>query len=252
MKNTTTLPATLARELRLADGDVLLVDKPKGWTSFDVVHKVRRLFRLKKAGHAGTLDPLATGLLIVCTGRMTREIERFMATEKEYLVTMRLGARTPSFDAESAVCETRSTDDITGDRVRTALAGFVGTYRQVPPMWSAVKVKGQRLYRYAQRGQEVQRPVREVTIQAITPVRVAVPEVEMTVVCSKGTYIRSLVDDIGASLGCGAFVSALRRTRIGPYLVDDAATIEDLVRYAQEADLPAPSGPAGRAGAQAV
>ncbi len=245
MKNATTLPATLARELRLAEGDVLLIDKPKGWTSFDVVHKVRRLFRLKKAGHAGTLDPLATGLLIVCTGRMTREIERFMGAEKEYRVTMRLGARTPSFDAETAVCETRSTDDITEDRVRTTLAGFLGTCRQVPPMWSAVKVKGQRLYRYAQRGLVVQRPAREVTIHAITATRIAVPEVEMTVVCSKGTYIRSLVDDLGTALGCGAYVAALRRTRIGPYAVEDAATIEDLLRYAQET-------PQGQADARAV
>ncbi|HEX9006302.1 MAG TPA: tRNA pseudouridine(55) synthase TruB [Bacteroidota bacterium] len=237
MKNATTLPATLARELHLADGDVLLIDKPKGWTSFDVVHRVRRLFRVKKAGHAGTLDPLATGLLIVCTGRMTRETGRFMAAEKEYLVGMRLGARTPSFDAETPVCETRSTDDVTDDRIRAALAGFLGTRRQVPPMWSAVKVHGERLYRYAQRGQEVPRPAREVTIQAIIPVRIAIPDVEMTVVCSKGTYIRSLVDDIGGALGCGAFVSALRRTRIGAYAVEDAATMEDLVRYAQEAGV---------------
>ena len=214
---------------------MLLVDKPRGWTSFDVVHRVRRLLQVKKAGHAGTLDPLATGLLIVCTGKRTREIERFMGLDKEYDVTLLLGARTASFDAETPVVETRPTDGITREQVEQTLAGFTGAQRQVPPMWSAVKVKGRRLYKYAQRGEEIERPAREVFIHAIRPVRIAVPEVVMTVVCSKGTYIRTLADDIGRALGCGAYVTALRRTRIGPYAVSRAATIDDLMRHVREA-----------------
>jgi tRNA pseudouridine55 synthase len=230
------MAATLAHEPGPSGGFMLLVDKPMGWTSFDVIHKIRRLFHVKKAGHAGTLDPLATGLLIVCTGPMTREIGRFMGAEKEYEVTMLLGSRTPSFDAETPVTETRPTGSLTETGVREALSGFVGPQRQIPPMWSAVKVGGKRLYRYAKRGIEVERSPREVTIHAITPVRIDIPEVTMSVVCSKGTYIRTLVDDCGQLLGCGAYVSSLRRTRIGPYRIEEASTIDDLVAIAQALD----------------
>jgi tRNA pseudouridine55 synthase len=214
---------------------VLLVDKPLGWTSFDVVRTVRRALQVKKAGHAGTLDPLATGLLIVCTGRMTREIGRFMGAEKEYEVTALLGSRTPSFDAETAVTETRSTADLTEERVREALARFAGPQQQTPPMWSAVKVRGRRLYRYARRGEVVERRPREIVIHRLTATRVAIPELALTVVCSRGTYIRTLVDDIGTALGCGAYVTSLRRTRIGGYSVGEATTVDDLVLYAQGA-----------------
>jgi tRNA pseudouridine55 synthase len=219
------------RDLNLAEGEMLLVDKPQGWTSFDVVNKIRSLFHVRKVGHAGTLDPMATGLLVICSGRRTKELDRFMGLEKEYDGEMILGARTPSFDAETPVIERRSTEDITEEGIRTALAEFVGQQMQIPPMWSAVKVDGRRLYEYARKGKEVVRSPREVTITSITSVKITIPAVAFTVVCSKGTYIRTLVEDVGQRLGCGAYLSALRRTRIGPYSVADALTIEDLVRH---------------------
>jgi len=219
------------RELHLAEGEMLLVDKPQGWTSFDVVNKIRSLFHVRRIGHAGTLDPMATGLLIVCSGRKTKELSQFVGLEKEYEGEMILGARTPSFDAETPVSERRSTEGVTEERVRSVLREFVGQQTQIPPMWSAVKVQGRRLYEYARKGVEVGRSPREVFITSITPGRIAVPTVAFTVVCSKGTYIRALVDDAGQRLGCGAYLSALRRTRIGPYRVTDALAIEDLIRY---------------------
>lgn len=215
---------------------MLLIDKPRGWTSFDVVHAVRRVMGVRKAGHAGTLDPLATGLLIVCTGRMTKQIDRYMAEEKEYRTTMFLGARTPSGDEETPVCETGSVEGVTGEQIAEILQSFVGKQAQVPPMHSAVKVKGRRLYKYAKKGIEVERPAREITIRSITPLRISVPEVEIAVVCSKGTYIRTLVDDIGKRLGCGAYVRALRRTRIGSFRVEHAVTMDGLGRLAAERD----------------
>jgi tRNA pseudouridine55 synthase len=221
----------LSRELRFADGELLLVRKPAGWTSFDVVHKISRMFGIKKVGHAGTLDPLATGLLIVCTGKKTKSIGEFVGLEKEYDAEMTLGGRTESYDAATPVLETRSTDGIDEDRVRTVLAEFAGPRLQVPPMWSAVSVKGKRLYRYAREGVEVKRHPREIMIHSIVPILVRVPVVRFSVTCSKGTYVRSLVHDIGERLGCGAYLSALERTRIGPYRLADAVTIEELTAY---------------------
>jgi tRNA pseudouridine55 synthase len=213
-----------------AEGTLLMVRKPKQWTSFDVVREVRRILGAKKAGHAGTLDPLATGLLIVGTGRRTRELGRFQDLEKEYQVVMVLGARTSSFDAETAVTERFSLDGITEDVIRTTIGGFVGEQRQVPPMYSAVKVQGRRLYKYARRGVEVERPPRPVFVRSIGVTALQLPRVSMTVVCSKGTYVRTLVDDIGLKLGCGAYVEALERTRIGGFRLEDAWSIEDLHR----------------------
>jgi len=220
---------TLNREPDVDSGRVLLLNKPRGWTSFDVVARVRHILGIKKIGHTGTLDPLATGLLVLCTGRMTREIERFTGLEKEYRVRMMLGARTPSFDAESAVSVVGSLDGITEERVREALAGFTGYQTQIPPMWSAVKVKGRRLYKYARKGIEVERKPREVFIRSIVLDEYSLPEAEFTVVCSKGTYIRTLVDDAGMRLGCGAYVTMLERTRIGEFRLEDAVSIEELV-----------------------
>jgi len=223
-----TRPETPPPDLRHDGGEVLLVDKPKGWTSFDVVHKVKHLLRARKVGHAGTLDPSATGLLILCTGRRTREMSAFTGLEKEYEAEIVLGSRTASFDAETPVIEKRPTDGITADRVREVLQGFTGTQLQVPPMWSAAKVGGRRLYEYARRGVEVERAAREIEIRAIIPTEIAIPIVRFTVVCSKGTYIRSLAEDIGSRLGCGAYLMNLRRTRIGEYHVRDAWTLVDL------------------------
>ena len=209
---------------------MLLVDKPAGWTSFDVANKVRHLFGVRKVGHAGTLDPNATGLLILCTGAKTREISTYAGLEKEYEGTMLLGQRTASFDAEMPVLESRPLDGVTEDSVRAAAAAFVGVISQVPPMWSAVKVGGKPLYAYARKGQTVDRRPREVTIHSLQVQQVRLPEVDFTVVCSKGTYVRSLVEDLGLGLGCGAHLVRLRRTRIGPYRVSDAWTVDELVR----------------------
>lgn len=215
-------------------GELLLVDKPAGWTSFDVVNKLRRAYGGLKMGHAGTLDPIATGLLIICTGRKRKEIEQFMGLDKEYVATMRLGIETASYDTETPVRRERPTDGIGEDAIRTVAAGFTGPQLQLPPMWSAVKKDGRRLYELARKGIEVERAPREVRIDSLTVDRVAMPDVVMTVRCSKGTYIRTLVYDMGERLGCGGTMTALRRTKIGPYRIEDARPVEELVARAQE------------------
>jgi len=216
-------------EISAADGELLLIDKPKGWTSFDVVKKIRHLTHGRRTGHAGTLDPMATGLLLICTGKKTREIQQFVGLDKEYEAEMELGASTASYDAETPIERRRSLEGISEEQVRQVMREFMGLQRQLPPMWSAAKVKGRRLYQYARKGIEVPRQHREVMITAIIPTMIAIPRVAFNVTCSKGTYIRSLVNDIGERLGCGAFLTSLRRTRIGPYLLCDAMTIERLV-----------------------
>jgi tRNA pseudouridine55 synthase len=221
----------LSRELHLAEGEVFLVHKPKHWTSFDVVAKMRSIFHFEKIGHAGSLDPLATGLMIVCTGKMTKEIEQFVGLEKEYVATIRLGGRTPSFDSETEVIEHCSVDDVTADAVVAALGEFVGNQIQLPPMWSAAKIDGKRLYKYARKGRLVDRKSREVIISSITPIEIQIPDVTCNIVCSKGTYIRTLADDIGQRLGCGAYLTALERRRIGGFRMEDAHSIDDLVEY---------------------
>jgi tRNA pseudouridine55 synthase len=221
----------LSRELHLADGEIFLIRKPKHWTSFDVVAKMRSVFHFEKIGHAGSLDPLATGLMIVCTGKMTKEIEQFVGLEKEYVATIRLGGRTPSFDAETEVIERCTVDDVTADAVVAALDEFVGNQIQVPPMWSAAKVGGKRLYKYARKGRLVDRRSREVFISSIAPIEIRIPDVTFNVVCSKGTYIRTLADDIGQRLGCNAYLTALERRRIGNFRIEDAYSIDDLVQY---------------------
>jgi len=217
------------------DGAVLLLDKPARWTSFDVVKKVRSVTGVRKVGHAGTLDPMATGLLIICTGRRTRDVKTFMGMDKEYEAELTLGARTASFDAETPVQEHKGAEGITEEQVREVVASFVGTQEQTPPMWSALKVNGRRLYTLARRGKTVERKPRTVTIHRIEVTAFEPPRVRCTVACSKGTYVRALAEDIGLRLGCGAYLSRLRRTRIGPYRVDDAVTIEQLVGRAEEA-----------------
>ncbi len=221
----------LDRQFSLAEGEMFLVRKPSGWTSFDVVAKMRSIFHFEKIGHAGSLDPLATGLMIVCTGKMTKEIDKFVGLEKEYAATITLGGRTESFDSETEVIEARSLEGISADAVVSTLRTFVGPQIQVPPMWSAAKVGGKRLYKYARKGRVVDRKPREVFITSITPEEICLPDVNINVVCSKGTYIRTLADDIGQRLGCGAYLSSLERRRIGEYRLEDARTIEDLVQF---------------------
>jgi tRNA pseudouridine55 synthase len=224
-----TLPKN--KEFKFAEGELLLVNKPYQWTSFDVVGKLRNSFKpLKlKVGHAGTLDPLATGLLIICTGKMTKQIDTFQAEEKEYTGTLVLGATTPSYDMETAVEQTFDTSNLTDDQIHNACVQFTGDIQQYPPAHSAIKIDGERLYEKARRGEEVELRLRNVTISAFEITRIELPEVDFRVVCSKGTYIRSLVNDFGKALNNGAYLSKLTRTRSGNFKLDDAWEVSDLV-----------------------
>jgi len=219
-----------------AEGQLLLVNKPYKWTSFDVVGKLRNAFKpLKlKVGHAGTLDPLATGLLIICTGKMTKQIDNFQAEEKEYTGTMVLGSVTPTYDLESEPEQLYSVDQITSEQIYAACQQFIGDIQQYPPAHSAVKVDGERLYEKARRGEEVELRLRNVTITEFEITRVELPEVDFRVVCSKGTYIRSLVNDFGKTLNNGAYLSRLRRTRSGSFVIGDAWEVMELVNTIRE------------------
>lgn len=214
-----------------AEGQLLLVNKPYNWTSFDVVGKLRNAFKpLKlKVGHAGTLDPLATGLLIICTGKMTKQIDTFQAQEKEYTGTMILGETTPSYDMETEADQKFDISGITEEQIRAACGRFIGDIQQYPPAHSAIKIDGERLYEKARRGEEVERRLRSVTINEFEITGIALPEVNFRVVCSKGTYIRSLVHDFGQALNNGAYLSKLRRTRSGDYKIEDAWEVMELV-----------------------
>jgi tRNA pseudouridine55 synthase len=216
------------------EGKLILIDKPYEWTSFDVVRKIRYLVKTKKVGHAGTLDPLATGLLIVCTGRFTKKINEYMAREKEYTGIITLGAVTPTYDLESEPRDFQSYAEITQEQLEIATQQFTGNIMQVPPIHSAIKKEGKRVYELARRGEEVQLDPRPVTISAFEIVKAELPEVHFRVVCSTGTYIRSLANDFGAALGCGGYLSRLCRTRIGEFLLSDASTIEDFEKKIRE------------------
>lgn len=213
---------------RHEEGEILLVDKPLNWTSFDVIHRLRRLFGIEKAGHAGTLDPKATGLLIVCTGKQTKNIGQFADLDKEYVGTFELGIRTPSYDLETEICERTDCSSITLAGLESVVNQFVGRQLQTPPMYSAVKHLGKPLYKYARKGETFARKAKEIEVHELSVVAFAPPAVDFRVVCSKGTYVRTLVNDIGNALGCGAVLTSLRRTRIGTYRVEDALTIEQL------------------------
>ncbi len=208
------------------EGRVLLIDKPRDWTSFDVVRKIRSLIRIKKVGHAGTLDPLATGLLIICTGKFTKKINEYMAREKEYTGTFTLGATTPTYDLESIPENKKSIDHLTSEQIKAATTEFIGIISQIPPIHSAIKQGGVRVYELAREGKEVKMEPRNVTILAFEITGINLPVVGFRVVCSTGTYIRSLAFDFGNKLGCGAYLSSLCRTRIGEYQLEKADSIE--------------------------
>lgn len=216
-----------------AEGELLLINKPYKWTSFDVVGKIRNSLKPKKlkVGHAGTLDPLATGLLIICTGKLTKKIDTFQAEEKEYTGTLVLGASTPSFDLETEIDVRLPIDDLTSDLIYAATGPFIGEIEQYPPAHSAVKVNGERLYVKARLGEEVELRKRQVTVSEFEITRIELPEVDFRVVCSKGTYIRSLVSDFGKQLNNAAFLSKLTRTRSGGFLLSNAFEVADLVHY---------------------
>ncbi len=213
------------------DGQILLFDKPLGWTSFQLVNKVRWLIRQSckikkiKVGHAGTLDPLASGLLIICTGKFTKRIEEFQGQEKEYTGTFTLGGTTPSYDLETEIDQTFDVAHISEEDINKATKGFLGEISQVPPVFSALKKDGKRLYEYARNGEDVEIPSRKVTISAFEITNIEMPKVEFRVACSKGTYIRSLAHDFGKALNSGAHLSSLRRTKIGTFNVDDSLDI---------------------------
>jgi tRNA pseudouridine55 synthase len=224
-------PVTMTSDVHSLDfekGEVLLVDKPLNWTSFDVVHRVRDLFHVKKVGHAGTLDPKATGLLILCTGKKTKEIDTFTGQEKEYEGIMQLGATTVSFDSETPEQDQKDFLRIDEKQILDVFSTFVGVQLQVPPMYSAVKYGGKPLYKYARKGRSLERQPREITISEFTLIKMDLPLVYFRVVCSKGTYIRSVVDECGKKLLCGAYLKELRRTRIGSLSLQQALQIEDL------------------------
>ena len=210
------------------DGQVLLIDKPLEWTSFDAVNKIKwaikRRFGLKKikVGHAGTLDPLATGLLIICTGKATKSIQDIQSLPKEYVGTFTLGATTPSYDLETEIDQVFDLEGIDDSGIIKAATSFIGIIEQTPPVYSAVRKDGKRLYEYARSGKEVEIKARKVEIHEFEILSIDLPKVEFRVLCSKGTYIRSLAHDMGSRLGCGAYLSALRRTKIGGYNVNNA------------------------------
>jgi len=217
-------------------GQVLLIDKPLHWTSFQVVNKLRyeikKAFGIKKikVGHAGTLDPLATGLLVLCTGKMTKQIDRFQGQIKEYTGTLVLGSTTPSFDLETEINETFPTSHISEELIKQTTKQFIGTNEQIPPVFSALKKDGKRLYEFARAGEDVEIKVRTVNISEFEIIKIKGLNIDFKVVCSKGTYIRSLVNDFGNALQSGAHLSALKRTKIGDFNVSNAETVEAFIK----------------------
>ena len=227
-------------------GEIIGIDKPLGWTSFDAVKRLRgavqRRLNVKKfkVGHAGTLDPLATGVLIICTGRATREIERLQNGTKEYIATIRLGATTPSFDLETEIDATYPYEHITEEMVREVLPRFTGHIMQVPPVYSAVKVDGKRAYKYARKGAEVELKAKPLVIEELEMLPSELPELRLRIVCSKGTYIRALTRDIGKALGSGAHLTALCRTRVGDVRIEDCFSVDRAVEEISNCEVTYP------------
>ncbi|MDQ2718711.1 MAG: tRNA pseudouridine(55) synthase TruB [Bacteroidota bacterium] len=212
------------------EGRVLLIDKPLDWTSFDVVRKIRNTLKIKKVGHAGTLDPLATGLLIVCTGKFTKKINEYMAQEKEYTGIITLGAVTPTYDLESEPENIKCLDRITDDLIRETTKQFIGEILQTPPIHSAIKQNGKPVYLLARKGIDVILEPRKISVHEFEITNIELPEIAFKVVCTTGTYIRSLANDFGQALGCGGYLSKLRRTRIGNYKVENAISPEHFTK----------------------
>ena len=212
----------------LSDGIVLLIDKDKGKTSFNVVSNIRKIFNIKKVGHAGTLDPAATGLLIIALGRKTKEIYKYQNMPKTYTGIITLGKKTPSMDSETEPVEIKSFDHVSENDIEEVKKTFLGEIQQIPPMYSALKHKGKALYKYARKGIDIKREPRTVNIYDFEINKIELPDITFKIKCSKGTYIRVIADDFGAKLNCGGYLKELRRTRIGEYKVEDALTISEL------------------------
>lgn len=227
-------------------GEFIYVDKPIGWSSFDVVKRVRgillrRLGKKKfKVGHAGTLDPLATGVMILCTGRATKRIDELQAGIKEYVATVALGATTPSFDLETEIDAIYPVEHITRELVEKTLESFIGEIKQVPPSFSACKIDGQRAYKRARRGEEVELKPKSLVIDDIELLEFSPTAITLRIVCSKGTYIRALARDIGVALGSGGHLTALRRTRVGNVLISDCLSVDDAVSMLRDVEITSP------------
>jgi tRNA pseudouridine55 synthase len=213
------------------EGQVLLINKPLEWTSFDVVRKIRGMIRIKKVGHAGTLDPLATGMLILCTGKFTKRINEYMSQEKEYTGTFVLGATTPTYDLESEPQQAGDYSSVSAEQLAATTQQFTGPIDQVPPMHSAIKKDGKRVYELARRGETIELEPRKIHIREFEIAKVEMPVVHFRVVCSTGTYIRSLANDFGKALGCGAYLSSLCLTRIGNFALNNSMTMEEAEKY---------------------
>ncbi|MEW6004705.1 MAG: tRNA pseudouridine(55) synthase TruB [Stygiobacter sp.] len=211
------------------NGEAILIDKQFRKTSFDIVHKVRKYTGVKKVGHAGTLDPMATGLVIVCTGKMTKEIHNFQNFEKTYEGTITIGKTTTSFDLETEFDAVYDFDFVDDNLIYQVKEKFVGVQKQTPPMYSAVKKNGKPLYEFARKGKEVERNEREVFIKSFEIKKIDLPDIFFEINCSKGTYIRVIANEFGKELGCGAHLSSLRRTKIGEFSVNDAITINEFI-----------------------
>ncbi len=211
------------------EGRVILINKPLHWTSFDVIRKLRGLIKIRKIGHAGTLDPLATGLLIICTGKFTKKINEYMSQDKEYTGTFILGASTPTYDLESAPQNFKEVGDISIDMLRETTKQFTGEISQVPPIHSAIKQAGKPVYILARKGVDVKLEPRKITVYELEITKVALPRVSFRVVCTTGTYIRSLANDFGTALGCGAYLSSLCRTKIGDFSLDQSMTMNEFI-----------------------
>ena len=216
----------------------IIVDKPKGMTSHDVVNFVRRKFKMRRVGHAGTLDPLATGVLVILLGRSTQLFDKFSSFDKAYEATMTLGITTDSADIEGKVLKKSPYDGITEKQVDDVFKQFIGEIQQTPPMVSAVKVNGKRLYKLARQGIEVKREPRKINIKSLGLINFALPEVQFSLECSKGTYVRQLAEDVSRLLGCGGCISQIKRTRIGNFVIEEAVKLEDIdesyIRHWQE------------------
>ncbi len=215
------------KDLDYLSGQVILIDKPVDWTSFDVVAKIRSLIKIKKVGHAGTLDPLATGLLIICTGKRTKDISDYQNLKKTYTGKIILGKISPSMDLATEISEKQLPENLTEEKILSVRNKFLGKIEQVPPMYSAIKKNGKALYKLARKGKEVEREPREVEIYSFDITKINLPDIHFEITCSKGTYVRVIANDFGEELGCGGVLSSLRRTGIGEYKVDDAYTIDE-------------------------
>jgi tRNA pseudouridine55 synthase len=225
----------MINENTFEEGKVLLINKPLEWTSFDVVRKIRNTIKIKKVGHAGTLDPLATGLLIVCTGKFTKKINEYMSQQKEYTGTFTLGAVTPTFDLESEPENLQSIEGISDEAIYNTAKKLTGEIMQLPPIHSAIKQNGKPVYLLARKGLDVKMEPRRITIHKFEINDINLPVVSFKVVCTTGTYIRSLAHDFGQALGCGAYLSSLCRTRIGEFKLENAMSMAEFAKSVNEA-----------------